>query len=294
MVRRIIRRRRPTGSRRVVVRRSAAAKAPVAASPPKPTEPTGSPILVATTNSVRNLILPKLATFEDVRLVGMANSPANALKMVIQEHPEAVIIDIDFGEPFGGLDTARLMQKTRNNAAIVMLVNDIDPVEYRRQARLFGASWSYMKKSTATRENILSIALKSAVRGVQWIEPELSRPLAELWKIALEARDLDARQVDAETTPAMTSSARKSMDNPDDRNFAPASEDEPVEARLAENADDTGSESGETGEEDEDGVAPGIKRKSTNEPEVEGIDLTSISVGRGGVGQDVGRVRRTR
>lgn len=290
MVRRIIRRRRPTGSRRVVVRRSAPAQAAVAASPPKPTEPTGSPILVATTNSVRNLILPKLATFEDVRLVGMANTPAIALKMIIQEHPEAVIIDIDFGEPFGGLDTAKLMQKTRNNAAIVMLVNDIDPVEYRSQARLFGASWSYMKKSTATRENILSVALKSAVRGVQWIEPELSRPLAELWKIALEARDLDAAQVD--TVPPMTSSARKTMDNPDDRNFAPSSNDEPVAARLEENADDTGSQSYATGEEEE--VAPGIKLKSTNEPEVEGIDLTSISVGRGGVGQDVGRIRRAR
>ncbi|MCH2514452.1 MAG: hypothetical protein MK134_02590 [Dehalococcoidia bacterium] len=48
---------------------------------------------------MRNLVLPKLATFDDISLVGLANSPENALKMLIHGHPDAVIIDSDFGGP---------------------------------------------------------------------------------------------------------------------------------------------------------------------------------------------------
>ena len=86
-------------SRRVVSRKPAAGGPSKAAPLPKPSIPQGSPILVATTNQMRNLVLPKLATFDDISLVGLANSPENALKMLIHGHPDAVISDSDFGGP---------------------------------------------------------------------------------------------------------------------------------------------------------------------------------------------------
>ncbi len=294
MGRRIIRRRRPTMSRRMVVRRSAPVDAPAAAPLPKSTVPKGSPILVATSNPVRTLVLPKLATLEEISLVGLASSPDIALKMLIQEQPDAVIIDTDFGGPLVGLDTAKLMQKTRAQSAIIMLVSNIDANELRSVSRRFGTSWSYIRKSMAARENVLSIALKSSVRGVQWIEPELSRPLAELWKVAAQARDLESRRAQVDPVAIKTVVSQKAMKNSVDQEVAPDAVREPVVAETTDNGIDGNPEGDQADDEFDDEVAPGIVLKSTLDFEDEGIDVTSVSIGKGGIGQDVGKVRRAR
>jgi len=136
----------------------------------------------------------------DVILSGLADSPESSLKMLVQEHPEVVILDMDFGGQFNGLDIAKTMQKTRVRAAIVMLVPELDPTELKPYSRRFGSSWSYVKKTTAGRLDVLEMVLKSAVRGVQWIEPDLSRPLQVIWKVAEEARDMETRRSVAEPT----------------------------------------------------------------------------------------------
>ena len=118
--------------------------------------------------------------------------------MLIREHPEVVIMDMDFGGKMAGLDTAKMMQKTRTRAAIIMLVSDLDPVEMKPYSRRFGSSWSYVKKTTAGKVDILEMVLKSASRGVQWIEPDLSRQLAMIWKIADEARNAEGARSVAE------------------------------------------------------------------------------------------------
>lgn len=221
-----------------------------------------------------------MATFDEVSVVGLASNPNAALKLLIQEHPEAVIIDLDFGGPLGGLDTAMMMQKSRSQAAIVMLVPEIDPEVYRSAARRFGSSWSYIKKTTASRENLLSLALKSAVRGVQWVEPSLSRQLAELWKISAEARDTEARRSEVEVVSVPTSLGRKNLKNSvNETDDTPSRSDNPQEYGKLEEIE----------------VAPGINTKSTSEnpdDELDGIDITSVSVGQGGVGQGVKNIRR--
>lgn len=276
MARRVIRRRRPSGSR--VVRRVARSAAPAERQVAKSSaavEPEGSPILMATTNLVRNLILPKLASVPGITLAGLADSPENALKMLVQEHPEVVVFDMDFGGEYVGLDTARMMQKTRTRAAIVMLVPELDVEELRLQSRRFGSSWSYVKKTTAARVDILETVLKSAMRGVQWIEPELSRPLSSIWKIADQARDLEAAKAEAEpipvTAPAKLKSAKFSAPDP-----APPSTDA-IEDDFY----------------DDDEVAPGIKTKSTKDAAVDGLKITTAAIGHGGIGSNVGKVRRT-
>lgn len=234
---------------------------------------------MATSNLVRNLILPKLATISDIRLAGLADSPENALKMLVQEHPEAVIFDMDFGGDLVGLDTARMMQKTRTRAAIIMLVPELDPETMRPESRRFGTSWSYVKKTTAARVDVLETVLKSAVRGVQWIEPELSRPLASIWKVAEEARELEAAKEIAEPVAVTSPSKIKSA------KFGPP---EPV-------ADDESKPDIEPSDDpfaDEDEVAPGIKTSSTSDTDYDDLNITSVSVGHGGIGQNVGKIRR--
>ncbi len=232
---------------------------------------------MATSNLVRNLILPKLATIPNIKLAGLADSPESALKMLVQEHPEVVIFDMDFGGDFIGLDTARMMQKTRTRAAIVMLVPEIDPDALRRQSRRFGSSWSYVKRTTAARVDVLESALKSAIRGVQWIEPELSRPLTTLWKVAEQARDLDAAKAVAEPVVITLPTKLKTA------SFAAAKA--PVFDPGTQVDDD------ELDELDE--IAPGIRTKSTSDPGTDGLNITSVSIGHGGIGKKVGKVRRT-
>jgi DNA-binding NarL/FixJ family response regulator len=278
MARRVIRRRRPSGSR--VIRRAARpAAAEAVRAAPQPVEPTGTPILMATTNTMRNQIVPKLSVMDDIVLSGLADSPETAIKMLVQEHPEVVILDMDFGGPLIGLDTAKLMQKTRIRAAIVMLVSELDPEEMKSNARLFGSSWSYVKKTTAGKVDVLQMVLKSASRGVQWIEPSLTRVLAAIWKVADEARDLEAARSAAEpatiTSPTKLKNAR--FETPVASGTPAASAEEEVDL-------DT---------EDLDEIAPGIKTKSTSEAETDGLNIAKVSVGHGGRGQNVGKVRRT-
>jgi len=273
MARRVIRRRRPAGAR--VVRRVVRGTAPEAVQPAAvapPVEQEGSPVLMATSNTVRNLILPKLASIDGITLSGLADSPETALKMLVQEHPEVVIFDMDFGGKFEGLDTARMMQRTRTRAAIVMLVPDLEVEAFRSKARRFGSSWSYVKKTTAQRVDVLETVLKSAMRGVQWIEPELSRPLAAIWKIAEEARDTEAARAVADpvaiTAPGKLKAAKFAAPEP----TPPTSDDSDV---------------------DPDEIAPGIKTTSTRDAATDGLKITTAAIGHGGVGSNVGKVRRS-
>lgn len=241
---------------------------------------------MATSNSVRNLILPKLANISGIKLSGLADSAENALKMLVQEHPEAVIIDMDFGGDFMGLDTARMMQKTRTRAAIIMLVPELDAEIMRPESRRFGTSWSYVKKTTAARIDVLETVLKSAVRGVQWIEPELSRPLSAIWKTADQARDLEAAKAIAEPIPVTSPTKLKNakfeepefevVKSADEFKYDDFVEDE-LEGDMAVDSDE---------------IAPGIRTKSTDEKELDDLNITSVSVGHGGIGQNVGKVRR--
>jgi len=273
-------------TRRTVVRRGASGDGAVSSALPQPTERKGSPLLVATTNSVRNLVLPKLAAVDEIAISGLANTPEDALKMLIQDHPDCVLLDIDFGGELVGLDTAKLMQRTRAQAAIIMIVPEISSEFHHSKARRFGTSWSYIKKSTATRENLLGLALKSAARGVQWIEPELSRPLAELWQVANQARDLDARRSSTEAVTVTTSIGRKALKNSVTPTTASDKSQEPVDMDAIELGDDQADESVEAE------MAPGIDVQSTLDNEIDGVDVTTVSVGKGGIGRGVGKVRR--
>ncbi|NQW20285.1 MAG: response regulator transcription factor [Chloroflexi bacterium] len=275
MARRVIRR-RPSGGRvvrRVVRGNTREASQQPAATPP---EPAGITVLMATSNLVRNLILPKLAAISGIRLVGLADSPDTALKMLMQEHPEAVIFDMDFGGELIGLDTARMMQKTRIRAAVVMMVPELDVDVLKPHSRRFGTSWSYVKKSTAARVDVLEVVIKSAIRGVQWIEPDLSRPLSTIWKVADQARDLEAAKAVAEPVFAISPTKLKN-----------AKFEDPESPVIESNAS---AEDDEIYDDDE--IAPGIKTQSTRDAEVDGLNITSVSVGHGGIGQNVGKVRR--
>jgi DNA-binding NarL/FixJ family response regulator len=218
-----------------------------------------------------------MASLDDIALAGIANSSETALKMLMQERPEVAILDADFGGDASGYDTARTMQTTRTRAAILMIVPEIDPEKYRPIARRLGTSWSYVRRNSALKVDVFEVALKSALRGVQWIEPELTRPLKELWTIAAKARELEEKK-SLETPVAVKNASRKMRpaDIPQTK-----SESEQHEVDTAEIAAEV-----------EDEIAPGIETQNTNDVELDDFKYTSVSVGHGGIGQDVKGVRR--
>lgn len=281
MARRVIRRRRPSGQR--VVRRRVAPAEAVLNQTRQATAPAISPdaskVLLAVTATTRNLILPKMASMGDIALAGIADSSETSLKMLMQERPEVAILDADFGGEHAGYDTARTMQTTRTRAAILMIVPEIDPEKYRPIARRLGTSWSYVRRNSALKVDVFEVALKSALRGVQWIEPELTRPLKELWTIAAKARELEEKK-SLETPVAVKNASRKMrpVEIPQKK-----SESEQPEVDAAEIAAEV-----------EDEIAPGIETQNTNDVELDDFKYTSVSIGHGGVGQDVKGVRRVR
>jgi len=279
MARRVIRRRRLSGQR--VVRRRVAPDEAVLNQSRQATAPAISPdaskVLLAVTATTRNLILPKMASMGDIALAGIADSFETSLKMLMQERPEVAILDADFGGDHAGYDTARTMQTTRTRAAILMIVSEIDPEKYRPIARRLGTSWSYVRRNSALKVDVFEVSLKSALRGVQWIEPELTRPLKELWTIAAKARELEEKK-SLETPVAVKNASRKMrpVEIPQKK-----SESEQPEVDTAEIAADV-----------EDEIAPGIETQNTNDVELDDFKYTSVSIGHGGVGQDVKGVRR--
>ncbi|MDA1280372.1 MAG: hypothetical protein O3B95_10110 [Chloroflexi bacterium] len=262
MARRIIRRRRPSSPQRGVIRRSGSSEAAFGTRETSTVEPVGVPVLLAMSSSIRSRVLPKLANMKELSLSGAANTPAEAVNILIRDHPDVVMLDIDFGGPLEGLDLAKMMQKTRPSTAIVMLVSDIDATVFHGKARRFGTSWSYLRRNSAARAETLESTIKSAIRGVQWIDPELTRPLSQLWKVASEARDLESKRVIAE--PAILKNART-------RKPVPVLQDD---------------------EEFESGIDDDLEPDEADNSPGDGLKITSITVGNGGIGQRIGSVRK--
>ena len=75
--------------------------------------------------------------------------------------------------------------------------------------------------------------------------------------------------------------------------LATESADDPADGGTANNGTDAEPGGYQAGDEFEEEVAPGIQLNSTHDEEDHGIDVASVSIGRGGVGQNVGKVRRT-
>ncbi len=123
---------------------------------------------------VRAGIRSLLSAMSDVQVVGEAASGEEALQMAEREHPDVVLMDIAM-KGMTGLEAASRMRE-RHPTVRVVILSMHSGEEYVLQALRAGAA-GYLLKDAATSE--LELALRSVIRGENWLSPAVSRQVVE-------------------------------------------------------------------------------------------------------------------
>jgi DNA-binding NarL/FixJ family response regulator len=110
----------------------------------------------------------------DVQVVGEAASGEEALQIAEREQPDVVLMDIAM-KGMTGLEAASRMRE-RHPAVRVVILSMHSGEEYVLQALRAGAA-GYLLKDAATSE--LELALRSVIRGENWLSPAVSRQVVE-------------------------------------------------------------------------------------------------------------------
>jgi DNA-binding NarL/FixJ family response regulator len=138
-------------------------------------------------NLLRDLLEPE---FE---VVGCVSDGRELLNAVTALCPDVVIVDI--GMPFlNGLDAGRRLKQANPKTKLIYLTMN-NNLEYAREALQAGASAFVLKNS---RSSELLHAIRSAVKGVSYMAPEIRRAMAETFvrdpKAVLRRQHLTDRQ----------------------------------------------------------------------------------------------------
>jgi hypothetical protein len=110
---------------------------------------------------------------------------------MITEDADVAAIHMRLGGGLQGLDIARNVARACPEAGILILVDSLDGVDLRRQARMFGTAWSYVLLSSAEKNHAFGEIVSSVCRGIHWVDPGIRRVLAAVWQVASQGRDLE-------------------------------------------------------------------------------------------------------
>ncbi len=158
---------------------------------PEAKEKSATRVVLTAPGPLRTVLSSRITRSPDVELVGVAKDEMGTIEKVIKENADVVAISIHLGEQLDGLEIARNVSRACSTVGILILVEDLEGIDLRRHARLFGTAWSYsLAKNAETGENFASV-VESVARGLHWIDPSIKRELEVAWKTAEEARDLD-------------------------------------------------------------------------------------------------------
>jgi DNA-binding NarL/FixJ family response regulator len=122
-----------------------------------------------------------VAASAGLRLVGLASSLAEGLRLIEALRPDLVISDLATGDS-SGLDTVRALVAAQGTRG-TLIVSAHDEALYAEQALLLGAR-GYVMKDHAAATTVL--AAHTVLRGAIWVSPDiqvqflnrLSRPVA--------------------------------------------------------------------------------------------------------------------
>ena len=186
-------------ARRIIRRRRVAHHAPPRPEEVRPNAPKlpeaktipATRVLVVAPGAARTVLMTKLTGAEEVKVAGAASDEQSAIEKMVTEEADVAIVHIHTGQSLGGLDIARNIQRVCPQAGIIIFVAALDGLDLRRNARRFGVSWSYLLSENTDGSSALADLVRSAGRGIHWIDPKLRRVLEALWKVADEGRDLE-------------------------------------------------------------------------------------------------------
>ena len=117
--------------------------------------------------------LSELLTRRDLRVAGMTGEPADALKLVLREQPDILLLDLRMRK-IGGLEVLRQVRETIPDQCVVILTTSVDESDLLEALRL-GASGYLLKDMEPDRFVELLYKVKS---GDTVVAPDLTGLLA--------------------------------------------------------------------------------------------------------------------
>ena len=109
------------------------------------THGTGKVFVVEDSPSIRSRLVELLGEISGVRVIGEAETPADAISGIFQTQPDCVVLD--FGLVGGtGVDVLRAVHPALPEIPFIVLTNHAS-TQYRRVCMEAGASW-FLDKST--------------------------------------------------------------------------------------------------------------------------------------------------
>lgn len=123
---------------------------------------------------VRAGIKSLLESISGVQVIGEADNGRVALKLIEQNQPDLVLLDIAMSE-LNGLDTAARVSREFPDVKIMILSMHASE-EYVLQALRAGASGYLLKESAPTE---LELALRAVCRGETYLSPVISRHVVD-------------------------------------------------------------------------------------------------------------------
>jgi hypothetical protein len=110
---------------------------------------------------------------------------------MVTEDGDVAAVYIHLGGTLAGLDIARNVSKACPAGGILIIVEDIEGLDLRRNARMFGVNWSYALRKRVETGQAFAEIISSVGRGIQWIDPGLRRVLEAMWQVASRGVDLE-------------------------------------------------------------------------------------------------------
>ncbi len=101
--------------------------------------------IVDNSASIRERLTAMLGEIEDVTVVGQAETPAEALEVILRTRPDSVVLDMQLTGG-SGLDVLRKAHPQVPATVFIVLTNDANP-QYRRVCKEAGADYFFDKTS---------------------------------------------------------------------------------------------------------------------------------------------------
>lgn len=130
-----------------------------------------------------------LLAFEDLDLIGEANSGERALELCEREHPDVVLMDLVM-PGMNGLETTRAIRERYPQTQIVALTSF--PDEYLVQDALDAGAIGYLLKNASASE--LAGAIRAAHAGRSTLAPEVTEALVHSSRPGEARPDLTPRE----------------------------------------------------------------------------------------------------
>lgn len=139
-----------------------------------------SPRVVLVGARVFNLRLGNLLSNESsVDIVATADTDRAALGAAALNGAELVVVEMEFGGPVQGIFIARSIMERTPDCGIMIVCRTMTE-NAARHLWVYGTeSWSVLTGASAKNPAQVVDAVNSAVRGMTWIEPGVSRKLSE-------------------------------------------------------------------------------------------------------------------